>query len=259
MTLQEAVGAQNLGDFESPGEDVMTLQEEIQPPAPAETLELEKMTHEDLIDVQVQIEGRVAGPLPKGSPKIKDQEALIRGLYRRESGEETLPGDMVPAPYLSEDPGWETQPEENKRFLRALEKTGRVAKAAKSAGMSRGAFVWRRKQNKAFDKLWTLALDNRAEIIEDEAIRRAVTGVKKDIYYMGRVCGQERVYSDSLLAKLLEGNMPQKYRTSHKVEVEGGALGVGVLVLPAVTTAEEWAAQNSGLIIDQEPEDEYAS
>ena len=95
-------------------------------------------------------------------------------------------------------------------------------------------------------------------MIEDEAIRRAVNGVSEDVYYMGAVCGSKRNYSDALLGKLLEGNMPEKYRQNHKIELDA-KLAVSTLVLPATTSAEDWAAQNSGTIIDVEPTDEYAT
>ena len=52
--------------------------------------------------------------------------------------------------------------------------------------------------------------------------------------------------------------MPEKYRQNHKIELDA-KLAVSTLVLPATTSAEDWAAQNSGTIIDVEPTDEYAT
>ena len=165
-----------------------------------------------------------------------------------------MPGGMAPAPNQEMDPDFRALPSAYQCFLRVLEKSGRVTKAAEVSGVARGvAYRWKR-DNEIFSKLWDRALKYRSELLEDEAIRRAVQGVKKNVYYMGAVCGTETVYSDALLSKLLEGNMPQKYRQNHKVELEGN-VGVATLVLPATTSAEEWAAQNAGTIIDVEPED----
>src|SRR5215468_7479743 len=62
-----------------------------------------------------------------------------------------------------------------------------------------------------------------AEILEDEAIRRAVEGVPKGVHYQGQECGTETVYSDGILMFLLRGANPEKYRertgVSGKVDV----------------------------------------
>ena len=167
------------------------------------------------------------------------------------------PGGIIPTPNQEMNPAFRELNHVDQTFLRVLEKSGRVTFAAEIAGKSRSAFTNKRKRDLMFSELWDQALKYRAEIFEDEAIRRAVAGVRKDIYYKGVVCGSERVYSDALLSKLMEGNMPQKYRQNHKIELEG-KMAVATLVLPATTSAEEWAAQNSGNIIEQAPEDEYA-
>ena len=166
-------------------------------------------------------------------------------------------GGAIPTPNQEQDVDFWDQDEKTRTFLRVLEKTGRVTKAAEIAGRSAGAFRSKKKRDPILADLWDKALKYRAELFEDEAIRRAVSGVRKDIYYKGVVCGSEKVYSDALLSKLLEGNMPQKYRQNHKIELDA-KMAVATLVLPAATTPEEWAAQNSGKIIEQAPEDEYA-
>ena len=55
------------------------------------------------------------------------------------------------------------------------------------------------------------AKDEYRYVIEAEAHRRAVDGVDKDVYFQGTVVGKEKVYSDTLLSKLLEANI-QKFR-----------------------------------------------
>lgn len=58
-------------------------------------------------------------------------------------------------------------------------------------------------------------------VLEDEAVRRAVEGTKKPIYYKGYRCGYELVYSDTLMQFLLSAANPVKYRQNHKVEHTG--------------------------------------
>ena len=54
------------------------------------------------------------------------------------------------------------------------------------------------------------------------ALRRRATGIKRDIYYAGKVVGTENVYSDALLMFLLRAHRPQLYRDNVKVEHSDG-------------------------------------
>jgi hypothetical protein len=57
-----------------------------------------------------------------------------------------------------------------------------------------------------------------AQTFEDEAVRRAVHGVKRPMFYQGKpikIDGEivyEHEYSDRLLERLLEANNPQKFK-----------------------------------------------
>lgn len=62
-----------------------------------------------------------------------------------------------------------------------------------------------------------------AESLESEAHRRAVIGVKKDVYYKGDVVGEVTEYSDQLLTTLLKANMPDKYRERVDVNLDVAA------------------------------------
>ncbi|HOS78432.1 MAG TPA: hypothetical protein PLL15_10325 [Syntrophales bacterium] len=51
--------------------------------------------------------------------------------------------------------------------------------------------------------------------LEDEAERRAVEGVEEDVFSPhGKKVGKRRVYSDTLLVKLLKATAPEKYADS---------------------------------------------
>lgn len=194
-------------------------------------------------------------PTPKNGGD--DFLALNRVLENAYAGESrAMIPEVLRAPRPEDDPEYALLSDELKTFLRVLGKSGSITRASELAGLNRTAMYRLRKENRHFRKLWKQALKYRGEFLEDVALHRAVHGVEEPVFYMGAICGYKRVYSDSLLSKLLEGNMPEKYRHNHKVEVDG-KLGVATLVLPATTTAEQWAKQNSGTIIDQLPDDEF--
>jgi hypothetical protein len=67
-------------------------------------------------------------------------------------------------------------------------------------------------------------------MLEDEAVRRAVDGVRKPIFYKGkpiRICGEivyETEYSDTLLIQLLKAYYPEKFGDKPQVQVWNGDL-----------------------------------
>lgn len=62
-----------------------------------------------------------------------------------------------------------------------------------------------------FRSMYDEALDTYAFKLEEEATRRAVDGVNKDIFYQGEYVTTQKEYSDTLLVKLLEANN-QKFK-----------------------------------------------
>lgn len=82
------------------------------------------------------------------------------------------------------------------------------------------------RDDREWQELWDLSYATFQERIEQEAIRRAVDGVERDVY--GRVdkdqdgvVGQETVYSDSLLQTLLKGHH-ERYRERAPVILGAG-------------------------------------
>ena len=122
-------------------------------------------------------------------------------------------------------------PEARAQFLTALAQTGSFAAAARSLG---GTF---RRRYQSFRRLYNINPTFRAECeeaiqlclgrCEREAIRRAVEGVDKGIYYKGQRVGSERQFSDALLLKVLAVLAPDRWGerkiTEHTgtVKVEG--------------------------------------
>lgn len=74
--------------------------------------------------------------------------------------------------------------------------------------------------------------------LESEARRRAVDGIEEDVYYKGEVVGKKVSYSDGLLGKLLEANVP-KY--SKKEQSGNNFLGpTQINIMPRADSYEKW-------------------
>lgn len=115
-------------------------------------------------------------------------------------------------------------------FLALLRDTGgNVTKACESAGIGRrSAYEWR-EADPEFAAEWDEAVEAGTEELEEEARRRAFSGVDEPVFYQGEVCGEVRKYSDTLLIFLLKGRRPEKYRENIKAEL-GGPDGGPVIV-----------------------------
>lgn len=106
-------------------------------------------------------------------------------------------------------------------FLAALAEGNTVTTAARLVGMSRRAVYKTRVADPDFAAEWDSSFDEGADVIEQEAIRRAVQGVDKPVYQGGIEVGVVREYSDSLLALVLK-TKKKEYRDSVSVKHEGG-------------------------------------
>ena len=118
-----------------------------------------------------------------------------------------------------------------KVFLRVLAQTGKVVEAAKACGFVDTSTIQRyRREDEDFAKDWDVALQAAANVLEEEAIRRATEGVLEPVFYKGDVVGYKTNYSDSLLMFVLRGLKPDTYRESAR----GGETNInfGIAVLP---------------------------
>ena len=141
--------------------------------------------------------------------------------------------------------------ERRRLFLRAFALRGIVLEGCKAAGVSRDAVYHWRETSEWFSTLYEIAIEEAADRIEAEAIRRAVDGYDEPVLSKGMptpgvdpISGEQRQltvrkYSDALMALVLKGARPEKYRDNHRVEVEGGT--TGVLVVPGVIDPKAWA------------------
>ena len=112
-------------------------------------------------------------------------------------------------------------------FLTALGECGIITLAAKVAGIARSTHYAWLKEDPSYPALFIAATEQAADRLEEEARRRAVEGVKKDVYYQGKPCGVVTEYSDTLLIFLLKGAMPEKYKDRISTEVSVRPLAAG--------------------------------
>jgi hypothetical protein len=128
-----------------------------------------------------------------------------------------------------------------RKFLDTLAQTGKVAFSARAAGYKDSMQLYHyRRDHEDFAKEWGDAETVAAELLIDEATRRAVEGVDKPIVYKGEVVGYEKEYSDQLLMCLLRAKRPDQF--GNNVQVSGAishAIGVAILPMRAASI-EEW-------------------
>jgi hypothetical protein len=117
------------------------------------------------------------------------------------------------------------------------------------AGIDKGThYDWLRKDPE-YKAQFEAAQVQAADILEDEAVRRAYVGVEKPITVAGK---REviREYSDTLLIFLLKGARPNKYRDNVRQEVTGpndkplGPRRVEIVIVP--TPSEEQIERHLG-------------
>lgn len=154
--------------------------------------------------------------------------------------------DVLQNPTPKKPPRWV------KGFLTALRESGIVRVACDAAKIDRSTVYDHRIADATFAEAWDLALDEAADLLEEEARRRALQGVQRLKFHNGVLIkvpvpsadgtplldndGQpimvpyvEHEYSDTLAIFLLKGAKPEKYRERQQVEhtgKDGGPIAV---------------------------------
>jgi len=98
-----------------------------------------------------------------------------------------------------------------KRFLDELGECGSVCEAARRARMPRASLYRRRADDPEFAKAWDQALEMAYDLLHDEAMRRAIEGVEKPVFYRGEQVAVVRRKSDRLLMFLMRAHRPARY------------------------------------------------
>lgn len=127
-------------------------------------------------------------------------------------------------------------------FLEAIRQVGFISHAAKRAGIERRSHYRWLDESPAYAEAFEDANCEFDDRLRAEAVRRAVKGVNRTIYYKGQPCGQETEYSDRLLEVILKARCTE-FREKHDVS-GGGRPPVQVLAIeyPAlIEDPEEWS------------------
>jgi hypothetical protein len=106
-------------------------------------------------------------------------------------------------------------------FLEQLRKHGNVTRAAEAIGRKRDTLYIYREAHPDFFQQWHHAVEAFNDGLESEAMRRAVSGVKRPVYQGGKQVGEVTEYSDSILLFMLDRRRyPQK--SKHELTGAGG-------------------------------------
>jgi hypothetical protein len=111
-------------------------------------------------------------------------------------------------------------------FIAAFAACGRITLASASVGIDRTThYVWYG-EDEAYRKEFNDVRGKVADMLEDEAIRRAVEGVERPLIgtvgkHQSGVIGYVREYSDRLLELLLKGNRPERYKERREITGTG--------------------------------------
>jgi hypothetical protein len=107
-------------------------------------------------------------------------------------------------------------------FLKALRSTDcSIRKSCKVSGLNRTTAESLKLRCPDFAKAWKDVYEETTDILEEEGFRRAVEGVEQDVFANGVVVGSKRVFSDSLLALMLQGRRADVYRNKVSTELSG--------------------------------------
>lgn len=114
------------------------------------------------------------------------------------------------------------------KFLAAYAACGNISTAASLAQLGRDQHYRWLKNDEGYKAKFADAHEQACESLEEEARRRAVSGVEEPVFGSGGQgvgtvqVGVVRKYSDTLLIFLMKGVMPEKYRERQSIEHSGG-------------------------------------
>jgi hypothetical protein len=99
-------------------------------------------------------------------------------------------------------------------FLAAYRKTASITRAAKAARIRREAHYRLLERSVSYQAAFESAAIEAGQTLEDEAVRRAVEGIRRPLFYHGKRVkgGAQREYSDTLLLALLKAKKPRDYK-----------------------------------------------
>lgn len=106
-------------------------------------------------------------------------------------------------------------------FLAEYVQTASITLAAKAAEIDRRTHYEWKTADPQYAREFFKAQELAADVLEDEAVRRAHEGVERPVFQGGKEVGRVQDYSDTLLIFLLKGIRPEKYRERISAEHTG--------------------------------------
>ncbi len=116
-------------------------------------------------------------------------------------------------------------PPRQKKFLKALRKTGTVMDACRVARISSTTAYRTKRRLPRFASLWDSALDMAGSEIETLAWQRGVEGIEEPVYYYGKFSHMRRKRSDAIFRMILIASNRRKYGRMGAVEAMASAEG----------------------------------
>ena len=118
-----------------------------------------------------------------------------------------------------------------KALLAAFREVGMVRLACDVAKVGRSSHYRWLEGDAEYRKAFDMVKKDAADILEDEAVRRAIDGVERPTgWYKGKPGGYVREYSDNLLMFLLKWIKPDKYKD--RIQLKGGLATIDLNKLP---------------------------
>jgi hypothetical protein len=111
-------------------------------------------------------------------------------------------------------------------FLAALREFGVIRAACEAAKIDRRAAYRHKEQTPRFAKEWDDALQDFADSLEAEAVRRARDGTIKGIYHLGVLMNTELQYSDTLMSQMLKAKRPDEYAEKLVIKLDPAHLAL---------------------------------
>lgn len=127
------------------------------------------------------------------------------------------------------------------QFLEYLAQTGLICHAANAVGVCSQTMLVHRKADPAFELQVQEALAHYRDGLTREVHRRAVDGIREDVYFQGAVVGQRTTYSDRLMELLVKRHIPEfRDHVTADMTVNGGVLVVGGMTRDVDAWAERF-------------------
>lgn len=116
-------------------------------------------------------------------------------------------------------------------FLQAYIVTaGNITRAAAAVGVTRQlVWIWRERDPK-FAAAYAKASERAVDILEDEGRRRAFEGTRKGIYFEGRLCDVEIIYSDAIWLSMMRAKREEYRKSTVSGTGKDGSIPISLIV-----------------------------